>query len=128
MTLTINKEKLKHLTTLAGVVALPLLTVWQDVTSQLAEKIALSFGVVASLCFDPATKGQIANYLLGGVGILTPVITIIVGHMSHTAQGGAIVSTVLAVLANLNKIFKAQATITPPAEMAKELVDKLKKA
>jgi len=114
-----TKERIRHLTQLAGVVAIPLLTVWGDQGTDVATKIVLSVTACLALWFDPAKRAEMRNVVLGVVVLTAPIVAFAVGHSSLGAKSGAVATVALAVLTKLPKALGPTVSVAP-SERAKD--------
>jgi len=115
---TIAKERdmnsrLQHILTLLGVIAIPVLTIWQS-SSDLAAKISMSVATVLALCFSIAQRKQIEQIVLGALAILGPIATIILTHVTTGSAVWSFVGVALAVITDLTKALTGQDLASKP--------------
>jgi len=106
-------SRLQHILTLLGVIAIPVLTIWQS-GSDLAAKIAMSVATALALWFDPAQRKQIYQIALGALAILGPVGVILLTHVTPGSAVWGYISIALAVFTNLTKAFTGQDSASKP--------------
>ena len=100
-------SRLQHILTLLGVIAIPIVTIWQS-SSDMAAKIAMSVATVIALCFNLAQRKQIEQIVLGALAVLGPVATIIFTHVTTGSAIASFIGVALAVITDLTKALTGQ--------------------
>lgn len=106
-------SRLQHILTLLGVIAIPVLTIWQS-SSDLTAKIAMSVATVIALCFSLPQRKQIEQIVLGALAVLGPIVTIILTHVTTGSAIWSFVGVALAVITNLTKVLTGQDLASKP--------------
>jgi hypothetical protein len=115
------KSRLQNIFTLLGTLLIPVLTIWQG-SATLPAKLALTACTIMALCFTPKEYTDAEQIVLGAVGILGPIATILLMKVPAGSSVAAIITTVLAVFTDLPTAF---GQVTPPASTTNGQVGKV---
>lgn len=106
-------SRITHILGILGGLFLVLVPTWTDSAVPLAAKISISITLAMGILFTTKKLSEIANLLLGTIGIAGPLLAIWAAHIAKGTSADIVIGTIMAVLSNLKTAFGSGSSTSP---------------